>query len=896
MLDDGNEQAGHPVALFRAVFDAALDAMLLVGDDGCFVDANSAACGLFGTTRDELLGSRARDFADPDLSNPWGTGPAADGLTGPFALRRPDGATRDVECATTRGIVPGLHLSVLRDVTERNLAQREERRVAAALHESEQRYRVLVERSPEPTLVHVDGRVVFANQAAAHALGLPRADDLLGRSVLEFAAPESHDLLVDRMARGMDLRDPDVVTQRFVRADDGRIVSYEVASNPIVYGGRPALLTMARDVSRTEQAARERERLIASLEFERGRLGTLLQKTPAFMAVLRGPEHICDLTNDAFFALVGPQDLLGRPIREGLPQLAAQYGEILDGVLRTGEPFVVTAAPVVVSPRRGAEPVERLVSAMFQAVVEADGTRSGVFVHGVDVTADTLAQRRIRAQFNGIPMPTYVWQRVVRQGVRDAVLVDFNDAAVKSSRGTVAAALGMSTVEFFEDDAGMIADVERCLDTGETFQREMDRTVRGTTEPRRLLVTYASGPPDLALAHTEDVTDRRKLEEQFRQAQKMEAVGRLAGGIAHDFNNLLSVILSYSAFIIEDLSPADPMRADLEEVRRAGERAVELTQQLLAFSRQQVLQPRRMNLNQVLADVQKMLHRVLGEDIELSLVPAREVAEVFADPSQIEQVIMNLIVNARDAMPKGGRLTIETQNVEFAGVVRDGVVEHSPGPYVLMAVTDTGVGMDEATRARVFEPFFTTKGVGQGTGLGLSTVFGIVHQSGGEVVVDSEPGRGTTFRVYLPRATAQLSIAPPPMPRAAARGGAETILLVEDEDAVRVIARTILRRAGYHVLEAQNGGEAFLICEEFGEHIDLLITDVVMPRMSGRQLAERLLVARPDLKVLYMSGYTGDVVVHHGVLEARVAFLQKPITPEPLLRAAREVLDAALTR
>jgi PAS domain S-box-containing protein len=388
----------------------------------------------------------------------------------------------------------------------------------------------------------------------------------------------------------------------------------------------------------------------------------------------------------------------------------------------------------------------------------------------------------------------------------------------------------------------------------------------------------------------------RKTEEHLRQAQKMEAIGRLAGGIAHDFNNLLSVVLSYSELLLRDLGPADPMRADIEQISRAGQRASELTHQLLAFSRRQVLQPKVLDPNEVIAGMTAMLRRVVGEDIEVVFLPTPNIGQVFVDPGQMEQVLLNLVVNARDAMPRGGTLTIEATSIEIDSAGAAEQLDIAPGRYVMLAVTDTGMGMDRATQARIFEPFFTTKPKGKGTGLGLSTAFGIVKQSGGQIHVESEPGKGTGFRIYLPRTDAS--------PKAADEGratphklrGDETILLVDDDEQVRHVAVAILRRQGYNVLEAATPGDALLICEQFEGRIHLLVTDVVMPRMSGRQLWERLAPLEPDMKVLFMSGYADDAIVSYGVLSSELAFVQKPLVPAQLLTKVRSVLDAEGTR
>ncbi len=383
----------------------------------------------------------------------------------------------------------------------------------------------------------------------------------------------------------------------------------------------------------------------------------------------------------------------------------------------------------------------------------------------------------------------------------------------------------------------------------------------------------------------------RRAEEQLRQSQKMEAVGRLAGGVAHDFNNVLSVILSYGDLIRGGLKPGEPMCDDIEEIRRAGKRASDLTRQLLMFSRQQVLEPKVIDLNGILTSMDKMLQRILGADVDLVSLPTQPLGRVRVDPSSLEQVIMNLVVNARDAMPTGGKLTLETDNVVLDEAYAREHLGVTAGPHVMLAVTDTGSGMDQATLAHIFEPFFTTKEAGKGTGLGLSTVFGIVNQCNGSVWVYSEPGKGTTFKVYLPRIDGALDVVDATVAPTSLRGS-ETILLVEDDDQVRVVARSVLVRAGYHVIEARNAGEALLHSEKHPNTIHLLLSDVVMPQMSGPELARRLASVRPDMKVLCMSGYTDDSIVRHGVLESHLAFLQKPITPDTLTTKVREVLNS----
>jgi PAS domain S-box-containing protein len=401
-------------------------------------------------------------------------------------------------------------------------------------------------------------------------------------------------------------------------------------------------------------------------------------------------------------------------------------------------------------------------------------------------------------------------------------------------------------------------------------------------------IEYGGNKAELAVVM--DVTGRRELEEQLRQAQKMEAVGMLAGGVAHDFNNLLTIITGYSQLVLNSLGLSDSNRHSVEQILKAGERAAALTNQLLAFSRRQVLQPKVLEMNRLVTGLSTMLQRLIGEDIDLRLLLGPDLGRVNVDPGQVEQVLMNLVVNARDAMPRGGSMTIETANVHLDESYTARHLAVKPGPYVLLAVSDTGGGMDAATKARLFEPFFTTKGMGKGTGLGLSTVFGIVRQSGGSIDVYSEPDHGTCVKVYLPRIDQTVPVESQDVRKKLPRGS-ETILLVEDDDMVRNLVRETLERDGYKILDAAGPKQARRLAEQFKGAIPLMITDVVMPKVNGRDLAEELTRHRPDMKVLYMSGYTDGAILNSGLLRKEVAFLQKPFTPAALTEMVRAVLE-----
>ena len=489
------------------------------------------------------------------------------------------------------------------------------------------------------------------------------------------------------------------------------------------------------------------------------------------------------------------------------------------------------------------------------------------------------SEKRYRMLFESNPQPMWV------HALDSLAFLAVNEAAVKHygySRGEFLA----MTVKDLEDEF----EIPQHLVSGTSVSKH--RKKDGTPIEVELTahgLLFDERPARLVLA--QDITERRVLENQLRQAQKMEAVGRLAGGVAHDFNNLLTAIIGYADLLSVGSLREPACQNDLDEIRKAAERASSLTRQLLAFSRQQILQPRVLDLNQVVSDMGNLLHRLIGEHIELRTSPAIRLDPVHVDAGQIEQVILNLALNARDAMPRGGKLTIETANVHLDDAYARGHVAVKTGPYVMLAVSDTGVGMSAETQARLFEPFFTTKELGKGTGLGLSTVYGIVKQSGGNIWAYSVLGKGTTFKVYLPRADGPAEPATSQVV-ASTTGGSETILLVEDDEVVRKLAHEVLGRKGYRIISTGMIEEALEIAESQQNPIHLVLTDVVMPGMSGGELVTRIQLLRPEIKVLFMSGYADHAVVHHGVIEAGMFFLQKPFTPTLLAQKVREVLES----
>jgi PAS domain S-box-containing protein len=537
-----------------------------------------------------------------------------------------------------------------------------------------------------------------------------------------------------------------------------------------------------------------------------------------------------------------------------------------------------------------------VVESGWTLVRDREGQPKSILAFHTDITGRRQAAETIRAadermRFALASAHVGIWDMDCKTGT-----VRWSET-IEAQYGVAPGAFGGTFEAFFacvhpDDRASVAETVGKAMTSGGEFSirnRSIwpDGTVRWLSGAGRVLLDE-EGEPVLGVGISQDVTERRTLEEQFLQAQKMEAVGRLAGGVAHDFNNLLTVILGFCELLLAAGDPDDPRQADIEEIQKAGTRAAGLTRQLLAFSRKQIIEPTRLDLNVVVADIQVMLVRLIGEDVKVLLDLTPELAGVLADRGQIEQIVLNLAVNARDAMSNGGTLTIATDNVDLDDRYAATHAGAQPGPHVALTISDTGCGMSPEVQARLFEPFFTTKEVGKGTGLGLATVHGIVARSGGHVTVHSEVGNGTSFSVYFPKSDVpeRVADAPGPMSR---RTGAVTVLVVEDADGLRALAGRMLQRQGYTALAAGSAEEALRLFDE-NPSIDVLLTDVVMPGTSGPELTTELIKRRPTLKVIYMSGYTDEAIVHHGVLEAGIIFLHKPFTAEALGGKIREAL------
>jgi len=669
----------------------------------------------------------------------------------------------------------------------------------------------------------------------------------------------------------------------------------EIGLSPLKTEHEWFVISSIRDVTerkRLERALREKSVELERHERDRGQ--RYLDTAEIILLALDLNGRIT-LVNRYACSVLGwtADELLGRDWFETCVPLRTRdtagktFDDLLGGNLFSVESLIVT---------RSGE--ERLIEWRNTVLRGDEGHVIGTLSSGTDTTARNQALERLRTaeertRFALEAAGIGIWDMDYTTGLLQwsEILESQYGLQPGTFRGTFEAFVERVHPE---DRDALLETIGNAMKVGADFSVQHrtlspDGTVRWLNGAGRIRLGD-HGEPARGVGVSMDVTERHTLEEQYQQAQKMEAIGRLAGGVAHDFNNLLTVILGYSELLLADLAPDDPQRPDMAEIQKAGESAARLTRQLLAFSRKQIIEPALLDLNAIVADVRPMLARLIGEDVNVVVGAGRDLAPIKADRGQVEQIVMNLAVNARDAMPKGGTLNIETANVELDDDYAAPHFSAKPGHYVMLTVTDTGTGMTPEVQARLFEPFFTTKDVGKGTGLGLATVHGIVTRSGGSVGVYSEVGTGASFKVYFPRADAEAIAARAPAAAAREHAGGETILVVEDADSLREATRRLLQRQGYAVLVAANADEAIKL---FDSHpsIDVLLTDVVMPGASGPELTRRLVERRPALKVIYMSRYTEDAIVQHGVLKPGIAFLHKPFTSDTLGRKIRDVLD-----
>jgi two-component system, cell cycle sensor histidine kinase and response regulator CckA len=725
-------------------------------------------------------------------------------------------------------------------------------------------------------------RALDFNDAACAHLGYTR-EEFRRLRISDYDARETAADVVEHVRDTLRVGETEFDTVH--RTKSGALRDVHVWAKAIQHGSRTVLLSIFRDITAQRQAEHALRENIAFLA-ESQRLahvghwildletGTLALSDELYRIFGASPDTFAPSV-DALLTLIHPDDRTGTQrwidaLRAGAAPGLLEFRVVrpdgsvrvveADGELQAdaqGRPARMVGTARDMTERRQLDESQRLQSAALRAAANAI----------------VITDREGRIEW-------------VNPAFSQLTGYSFEDAIGRNPRDLVRS--GHHTPDFF-------AEFWQTILAGRPWRGEMvNRRKDGTLYEEDQSVTPIvdrTGAVSHFVAVKQDVSERRRLEAQYRQAQRMEVVGQLASGIAHDFNNLLTVINGLSDLLLQQEPANSAIEGDLQEIRRAGERAATLTRQLLAFSRQQVQTLEVLDLNALVAGIERLLRRLVGEDVHLDVVPAQGLQPVKADPGQLEQVITNLAVNARDAMPSGGRLAIETQNawVDEAWAREHGVT-CSPGPYVVLVVSDSGIGMDEATRARIFDPFFTTKGPGKGTGLGLSTVYGIVKQTGGFIWVQSTPGQGTTFEIYLPAVNETPSTAEP-APVEGGLSGTETVLLVEDNDELRAWTRRVLESAGYSVRVAADANEAARRFFEQAGLVDLLLTDVVMPGKNGRHLAEELTTGHPGLRVLYMSGYTNDTVVRHGVLEGTMSFLGKPFSASTLLHAVRRTLD-----
>ena len=848
-----------------------------------FLAINEAALQQYGYSRDEFLGMTIRDIRPAEdisalLDN---VAHLSTGLEkgGRWRHRRKDGSLIDVEIMSHDLDWTGrqARLVLAMDITERTRA--EER-----LSRSEESYRKLVEESPDAMLVHRQGTIIFANSACAKLFGASPANQLLGRQYLDSVHPDDREIVKQRIQEfTYDFESVRRRETRYLRLD-GKETYGEAVARSVIYQGEPAVQVMFRDISERLQAEKTLRRREADLAAAQriAHLGSYEMDLSNLVEFEKNPLRWSDENFRIFGYEPGQIVVTGATFVGAVhPEDKIRIREELKSAIREGNSISLDYR--IIRPSGAVRSIHSQSS-----VVRDEKTNRPVGLVGTaqDITERKKAEERFYKAFNANPEPMTI------ATISDGLYIDVNESFLRITGYRREEVIGRTSLElnFWEQPEDRAKFVEILKKRGSV--RDLEIIFLTKSGEQRIGMILAEiieiDGQTCVLAIVKDFTDQKGLEKQLRQSQKMEAIGQLSGGIAHDFNNLLSVIIGYSEVIEQRLPPNDPLQKKCEQIKKAGQSAASLTRQLLAFSRQQVLEPKVLDLNAIVRNVEKMLRRLIGEDIDFSTALEPALASIKADQGQIEQVIVNLVVNARDAMPNGGKLRIGTANVYLdEAYARRHPPQHA-GQYVSLTVSDTGIGMDAETQAHIFEPFFTTKEIGKGTGLGLSTVYGVVRQSGGHIWVYSEMGHGTTFKIYLPLSGQATHVEKSSPGLAESMRGTETILLVEDAEPLRELTRGLLADNGYTVLEAGHPEQAVEIARKFDGPIHLLLTDMVMPGMNGRVLADKLVSIRPEMNVVFMSGYTG--FTHSGLTDPELILLPKPFTKDTLLRKLQEVL------
>jgi two-component system cell cycle sensor histidine kinase/response regulator CckA len=864
-------------ARLRFATDNAAVGLVVVNEDRRYAYANTAYAEMLGLPARPIIGARVADVLgdvyQEQISPRLDRGFAGERIT--YELRRttPDGDRHYAVRYEPRAASGGSRVVVvvITEITELKAAASVANRLAA-----------IVESSDDAIIgKDVTGTITTWNAGAERLFGY-HADEIVGQSILRLIPDDrqGEELeILDRIRRGESVTHLETVR----RTKRGQLLDVSITTSPIkdATGRIIGASKVARDITARKEAE-------AALRASEARYRTLFDYAP---------DGIIVATPDGRYLDVNPSicEMLGYSRDELL-------------ALRATDLIVPSELPDIEKARRIIEQqpsyqrewrFRRKDGSVFPVDLTAtrmpDGNRLGMIrdVSERNRVIEALRNAEERMRFALQNASVGIWDMDYRTGVLE--WSETLEAQYGLAPGTFAGSVDAFIERVHPDDrAALLETLGKAMQTGFDFTTENralwpDKTVRWLSGAGRILLDEHRQPLR-GVGISLDVTERRTLEAQYQQAQKMEAVGRLAGAVAHDFNNLLTAINGYCELLLETMNPTEQAAQDIAEIQKAGTTAAGLTRQLLTFSRKQVIDPALIDLNLVVGGMEGILRRLIGEDVAIVLAPAPGPALAVADRGQMEQVILNLVVNARDAMPKGGRLTIETAHVELDEYYASAHIAVTPGRYVALTVTDTGTGMPPDVQAHLFEPFFTTKESGKGTGLGLATVHGIVTRSGGSISVYSEVGSGTSFRVYLPQADAASIDARPQIAAARSRRGTQTVLVVEDSDSVRDLARRLLERQGYTVLLAANADEAIRLFERHAT-IEVLLTDVVMPGASGPDLTRSLIEQRPGLKVIYMSGYTEEAIVQHGVLEPGVAFLHKPFTSETLGRKLRDVLE-----